>query len=81
VSVIDRLCTGVRPWFSDALDGERLPLHVAVGVRLHLIFCPMCRRTWRSLRSTRDALRELARADQESDRSSKSTKPSDSSGR
>jgi predicted anti-sigma-YlaC factor YlaD len=78
VSVIDRLCRGVRPYFSDALDGEPLPLHVAVGVRLHLTFCPMCKRTWKSLEATRAALQVLG---QDNESSSKSTKPSDSSGR
>jgi predicted anti-sigma-YlaC factor YlaD len=63
VSVIDRLCRGVRPHFSAHLDAVPLPLHVATAVRLHLAFCPMCRRTWRSLQETRAVLAELRDAD------------------
>lgn len=82
MNVIDRLCRGVRPHFSDHLDGVALAPHVALGVRLHLTFCPMCRRTYRSLEATRLALGALRDLDpHESDTSSKSTKPNDSSGR
>lgn len=61
--MIDELCRGVRPYFSDHLDHERLPLLAAIGVRLHLTFCPMCRRTYQALRQTRAALAELRDAD------------------
>lgn len=82
MTLVDRLCRGVRPYFSDHLDGQRLPVHVAVGVRLHLAFCPMCRRTWRSLEATRTALAALREVDpQDVDVSSKSTNPSETSGR
>jgi predicted anti-sigma-YlaC factor YlaD len=63
VSVIDQLCRQVRPHFSDHLDGEPLPVHVRVGVRLHLTFCPMCRRTYLSLEQTRAALKALNEQD------------------
>jgi len=80
VSVIDRLCRQVRPHFSAHLDGETLPTVAALGVTLHLAFCPMCRRTYASLRATRDALRALrdvAPSPHSTERSSRSTKPSD----
>lgn len=57
--LIDRLCRGVRPWFSDLLDGEPVPPFIRVQAVLHLTFCPMCRRFHRSLEETRDALRAL----------------------
>ena len=79
MNVIDPLCRLVRPHFSDAMDGVPLPLLAATGVRLHLLFCPWCRRHMQSLRNTRDALRAMGAQDSES--SSKSTKPKDSSGR
>jgi predicted anti-sigma-YlaC factor YlaD len=82
VTLIDRLCRGVRPHFSDHLDGQRLPVHLAVAVRLHLAFCPMCRRTWRSLEATRAALVALRDLEpQDTEVSSKSTNPNDTSGR
>ena len=79
MNVIEPLCRLVRPHFSDALDGAPLPFLAATGVRLHLTFCPWCRRHMVSLRNTKDALRALGAQDNES--SSRSTKPSDSSGR
>ena len=63
MSVIDRLCRGVRPHFSAHLDAVPLPLHVATAVRLHLTFCPMCRRTYHSLQQTRSALADLRDVD------------------
>ncbi len=82
MTLIDRLCRGVRPSFSDHLDGQPLPLHLAVQVRLHLTFCPMCRRTYRALEATRESLGALRELDvQDSEVSSKSTNPSDTSGR
>jgi predicted anti-sigma-YlaC factor YlaD len=61
--MIDRLCRGVRPHFSDVLDGERLPLPAAFAVKMHLTFCPMCRRTYRSLEATQAALKALRAED------------------
>jgi predicted anti-sigma-YlaC factor YlaD len=57
--MIDRLCQGVRPVFSDLLDGETIPPLRRVAARLHLTFCPMCRRYQRSLEATREALAAL----------------------
>jgi predicted anti-sigma-YlaC factor YlaD len=82
MTFIDRLCRGVRPSFSDHLDGEPVPLHVAVQLRLHLTFCPMCRRTYRALQTNRDSLAALRELDvQDTEVSSKSTNPNDTNGR
>ena len=59
MNVIDRLCRGVRPAFSDYLDHEPLPMHLRVRIELHLTLCPMCRRTMRSLQQTRASLHAL----------------------
>ncbi len=64
MNAIDRLCRGVRPHFSDHADGLPLPAVAAVTVGLHLLFCPMCRRTYASVRASRDALRALGAADE-----------------
>jgi predicted anti-sigma-YlaC factor YlaD len=80
VNPIDALCRRARPHFSPHLDGERLALGAWLAVKLHLAFCPMCGRTYASLRATRDALRALRDAEpstQPSETSSRSTKPSD----
>ena len=61
--MIDRLCRGVRPHFSDVLDGEPLPPLATFAVKMHLTFCPMCRRTFRSLEATREAVRALRDAE------------------
>jgi hypothetical protein len=53
-----------------------------VQVRLHLTFCPMCRRTYRALQTNRDSLAALRELDvQDTEVSSKSTNPNDNSGR
>jgi predicted anti-sigma-YlaC factor YlaD len=56
-------CRHVRPYFSDHLDGERLPLVIGFFVRLHLRVCPPCKRVHRSLAATRDAVRGLRDVD------------------
>ena len=55
----DRLCVKQRAWFSDQLDGQRLPFWRRLMVRWHLAVCPRCIRTHQSLEATRDALRAL----------------------
>ncbi len=54
-----RFCIRQRAFFSDHLDGERLPLWRGLLVRMHLTICPDCRRVNRSLEATREALRGL----------------------
>lgn len=61
--LLDPACRLARPHFSDHLDGEPLSAGAAFAVRMHLTFCPMCRRTYASLRATREALRALADGD------------------
>ena len=56
----DRFCVKQRPWFSHVLDGQPLPFWRGLLVRCHLTICPPCRRMQRSLKATRDALRDLA---------------------
>jgi hypothetical protein len=56
-------CRGPRTGFSDHLDGRELPFWLSFKVRLHLLICPPCRRTRRSLDATRDALSALRDAD------------------
>jgi predicted anti-sigma-YlaC factor YlaD len=55
-------CRNARPYISDKIDGEPLPLLV----RFHLRICPPCRRVHRSLEATREALRALRDVDPES---------------
>jgi hypothetical protein len=55
----DRLCNHSRRWFSDHLDGEKLPFWRGLLVRFHLWRCPRCIRLNRSLVATRDALHAL----------------------
>ncbi|MCU1280758.1 MAG: hypothetical protein JWM53_4304 [bacterium] len=55
----DRFCRKQRGYFSDCLDGERLPFWRGLLVRFHLRVCPQCIRYNRSLEATRDALRTL----------------------
>ncbi len=55
----DRFCRKQRPYFSDHLDGARLPFWRGLLVRGHLLVCPQCIRYRRSLAATRDALRSL----------------------
>jgi predicted anti-sigma-YlaC factor YlaD len=59
LKLIDHLCRGVRPWFSDLLDGEPVPPFIRVQAALHLTFCPMCRRFHRSLEQTKQGLQAL----------------------
>jgi hypothetical protein len=61
----DRFCRKQRPYFSDRLDGVKLPFWRGLLVRCHLRFCPQCRRVNRSLEATRVALRELRDRDVE----------------
>ncbi len=56
-------CKQARAHFSEHLDGEPLPFAARLLVRLHLLVCPPCRRTHRSLAATRDALASLRDAD------------------
>ncbi|MCU1282384.1 MAG: hypothetical protein JWM53_5930 [bacterium] len=55
----DRFCVKQRPYFSDRLDGARLPFWRGLLVRCHLIICPPCRRYNLSLEATRETLRTL----------------------
>jgi len=57
--MVGRFCRVPRSHFSDHLDGERLPLLVALRVRFHLLICAPCKRYHRSLAATRDALSSL----------------------
>jgi predicted anti-sigma-YlaC factor YlaD len=56
-------CSPVRPHFSDHLDGAEVPFPMSLLVRLHLAFCPPCKRLSRSLTATRGALEALRDAD------------------
>jgi hypothetical protein len=55
----DKLCVNSRAYFSDHLDGVKLPMVRGLIVRWHLLTCPRCKRYQRSLVATRDALRDL----------------------
>jgi len=57
--MVDRFCRKQRPYFSDRLDGARLPFWRGLFVRFHLFVCPPCRRYNRSLEATQQALRTL----------------------
>jgi len=59
----DRFCRKQRPYFSDRLDGAKVPFWRGLLVRCHLRFCPQCIRFNRSLEATRDALRGLRDVD------------------
>jgi hypothetical protein len=55
-------CRHARKHFSDAIDGEKLPLFVAWHVAFHRALCPYCRPFERSLKATiaaGNALRDL----------------------
>ncbi|HWE27961.1 MAG TPA: anti-sigma factor [Polyangia bacterium] len=64
----DRFCVKQRPYFSDRLDGARVPFWRGLLVRFHLRICPPCRRYHRSLEATRDALCTLRDRDVDPDR-------------
>lgn len=55
----DRFCVKQRRYFSDRLDGAKLPFFRGLLVRLHLAVCPTCIRFNRSLGATRAALKAL----------------------
>jgi hypothetical protein len=57
----NRFCAAQRPWYSEVLDGRRLPWWRGFWVRFHLRVCPDCIRYHQSLAATRDALRDLGR--------------------
>lgn len=59
----DRFCRSSRRYFSERLDGQRLPFWRGLIVRLHLRVCPQCIRFNRSLAATRDALGALRDSD------------------
>jgi len=59
----DKFCVKQRAYFSDRLDGVRIPFWRGLLVRCHLTFCAPCKRVNRSLRATRDALRDLRDTD------------------
>ncbi len=63
----DRFCVKQRAYFSDRLDGVKLPFWRGLLVRCHLRVCPQCIRYNRSLEATRDALRGLRDIDVEGD--------------
>jgi len=56
------VCRIARKHFSDAIDGEPLPVHTRLYVGFHRTFCPTCRAFERSLHKTLEAghaLRDL----------------------
>lgn len=55
----DLFCRIPRRYFSDHLDGAKIPFVGRVLVRMHLRVCPQCKRYHRSLAATRDALKAL----------------------
>ncbi len=52
-------CEHVRDAFSDRLDGVSVGGWKGLWVRLHLAFCPRCKRFYRTLEATTDALHAL----------------------
>ena len=59
--MVDRFCRKQRPYFSDRLDGARLPFWRGLFVRFHLFVCPPCRRYNRSLEATQQVVIDLQR--------------------
>ncbi len=55
----DKFCRGSRAYFSDALDGEKIPFFRRLMVKLHLSVCPQCIRYNQSLKETQSALQSL----------------------
>ena len=55
----DRFCVKQRRYFSDRLDGVKIPFFRRLMVRCHLAICPPCIRYNRSLEATRVALKAL----------------------
>ena len=55
----DRFCIKQRRYYSDRIDGVKIPLLWRFVTRMHLTFCPQCIRYQRSLEATRDALKAL----------------------
>jgi hypothetical protein len=53
------VCRSARRHFSDLLDEQPLTWSEAAWGRFHATLCPMCRRTYRSLRATREAVAAL----------------------
>ncbi len=49
-------CREISKWVSESLD-RKLPLHLRVEVRLHLMMCRMCRRYRRQTVALRTILR------------------------
>jgi predicted anti-sigma-YlaC factor YlaD len=52
-------CNSARQGFSDHLDGQRMPAWTRLIVWAHLHFCPRCRRVYRSMQATGEALAAL----------------------
>jgi predicted anti-sigma-YlaC factor YlaD len=52
-------CNHARGSFSDHLDGVPVTGFKGLTLRLHLAFCPRCRRFYRSLQATVQALQGL----------------------
>ncbi len=55
-------CQKAREHFSDAIDGQRLPLWTSLYVAFHRQFCPLCRRVEREMKhaiGAGHALRDL----------------------
>ena len=55
----DKFCVKQRAYFSDHLDGQKIPFWRGLLVRFHLRWCPQCIRYNRSLSETQLALRDL----------------------
>ena len=49
-------CSHARECFSDHLDGLSVPGLKGMWMKVHLAICPRCRRFYRSLEATHDAL-------------------------
>jgi predicted anti-sigma-YlaC factor YlaD len=52
-------CNHARDSFSDHLDGVPVTGLKGMAMRLHLALCPRCRRFYRSLQATLEALKGL----------------------
>jgi predicted anti-sigma-YlaC factor YlaD len=58
-NVRNRFCEPARLHFSQRLDGAPIEGLVRYLVEAHLLICPPCKRTYKALAATRDALSAL----------------------